>query len=41
MPKLKLNMQQVALPIVKSRAKEKTIAPALFAQKVIRLMHKV
>jgi hypothetical protein len=41
MPKLKLNMQQVALYIVKSRAKKKIIAPALFAQKAIRLTHKV
>jgi hypothetical protein len=41
MPKLKLNTQQVALHIVKSRAKKETIAPALFAQKAIRLTHEV
>jgi hypothetical protein len=41
MPKLKLNTQQVALPIIKSGVKEEIIAPALFAQKAIRLTHKV
>jgi hypothetical protein len=41
MPELKLNTQQVALYIVESGAKKETIAPALFAWKAIRLMHKV